>query len=98
MRAEAEAGRAVGPADAPVLRATATALCQAEGLEAGAVSEQALEAYGASAEEMPAINAVVGGVVANELLKAASQKGEPLVNNLFLYSLADGSGWVERAG
>lgn len=45
---------------------------------------------------MPAINAVLGGVVANDVIKVVASKGEPLINNLFMYSLLDGAGWVER--
>lgn len=46
---------------------------------------------------MPAVNAVVGGILANDLLKALSAKGEPL-RNLFLYSISDGVGSVEPYG
>jgi ubiquitin-like 1-activating enzyme E1 A len=49
------------------------------------------------AEEMPAINAVVGGIVANEVLKATSGKGEP-IRNFFLFSLTDGAGFVQFFG
>jgi ubiquitin-like 1-activating enzyme E1 A len=98
MQLEMQAHRFVGGADAAALSAAAAALCEAEGLAASAVNTQALEAYASGEEDMPAINAVVGGVVANDVLKAVAGKGEPLVNNLFLYSLADGAGWVERAG
>ena len=98
MQLEMEQRRGVAAADSAALHAARTALCTAEGLDDGAVHLQALEAYAASSEEMPAISAIVGGVVANDLLKAVAGKGEPLVNNLFLYSLVDGTGWVERAG
>lgn len=40
------------------------------------------------------MNAVLGGVLANEVLKAVSCRGEPM-NNFFFYSLLDGSGVVE---
>lgn len=40
------------------------------------------------------VNAVLGGVLANEVLKAVSRRGEP-VNNLFLFCLTDGAGAVE---
>ena len=98
MQVEAQQRRAVGPADVDALRDAAKELCKAEALQETAVSDQALQAYAAGEEEMPAINAVVGGVVANDLLKAVAGKGEPLINNLFLYSLVDGAGWVERSG
>lgn len=49
------------------------------------------------AGEMPAVAAIVGGVLANDLLKAVAHKGEPL-RNLFMYSLTDGVGSVEPYG
>ena len=49
------------------------------------------------AEPLPAINAICGGVLANELLKAVSHKGEP-VNNFFFFSLTDSAGIVQRVG
>ena len=45
-------------------------------------------------EEMPAVNAVVGGVLANEVLKAVSYSGAPL-KNMFFFSAHDGAGTVE---
>ena len=45
---------------------------------------------------MPALNAIVGGVVSNDIIKIVAAKGEPMINNLFVYSLLDGTGWVER--
>lgn len=98
MALEHELGRAVCAADMEALLQRRSTLCEAEALPASAVNEQALTAYATAAGEMPAINAVLGGVVANDILKAVSGKGEPLINNLFLYSLIDGGGWVERAG
>jgi hypothetical protein len=41
------------------------------------------------------VNAIVGGVLANEVLKAVSGREEPL-DNMFMYSMADGAGIVER--
>lgn len=46
---------------------------------------------------MPAINAILGGFLANDLLKAVSKKGEP-VHNLFMYSLSTGVGSVDLYG
>ena len=54
-----------------------------------------LEAYLSSSEELAPVNAIVGGVLANEVLKAVSKKGEPF-DNLFLYSMADGGGVIEK--
>ena len=46
--------------------------------------------------ELAPINAVIGGVLANEVLKLVSHKGEPF-NNFFFFTLSDGAGVVERA-
>lgn len=48
-------------------------------------------------EHLPAVNAICGGVLANEMLKAVSHKGEP-VNNFFFFGLSDGAGVVQRVG
>lgn len=47
--------------------------------------------------ELPPVSAVLGGVLANELLKAVSHNGEP-INNCFFFSLADNVGLVETLG
>ena len=44
--------------------------------------------------ELPAVNAVLGGVLANAALKAVSFDGVP-INNILLFSLHDGMGEVE---
>jgi hypothetical protein len=54
-----------------------------------------LEAFLAGDSELPPVNAVLGGVLANELLKAVSRKGDP-VNNFFFFCLSDGAGVVEN--
>ena len=59
--------------------------------------DQALEQYVLGSSELPPVNAVLGGVLANEVLKAVSHKGEP-INNLFFFSLADNVGLVETLG
>ena len=58
----------------------------------------ALSSFLGQTEEMPAINAILGGVVANDVIKIVASKGEPIIHNLFLYSLFDGAGWVELLG
>jgi ubiquitin-like 1-activating enzyme E1 A len=70
-----------------------------QGLPDGAVDEAALALYCAQSggEEMPAVNAVVGGILANAVLGAVSKNVEPL-NNLFCFSLLDGMGMVETVG
>lgn len=55
-----------------------------------------LESFTAeSAAGMPAVAAVTGGVLANYVLRAVSGKGEPL-DNMFLFSIANGAGEVSR--
>lgn len=85
--------------DADALAALAAGVCNEAGIDPAALPGDQLAAYAASEADMPAINAVVGGVVANEVIKAVGRKGEPAVNNFFLFSLADGGqGSVERMG
>ena len=59
--------------------------------------DQALEEYVLGSAELPPVNAVLGGVLANEMLKAVSHKGEP-INNMFFFSLADNVGLIETLG
>lgn len=59
-------------------------------------AEQLMTSYLSQQEEMPAINAIIGGAVANDIIKVVAGKGMPLIDNLFLYCLTDGAGWVER--
>ncbi|CAL5222215.1 g4547 [Coccomyxa viridis] len=47
--------------------------------------------------ELPPVNAVLGGVLANEILKVVSHKGDP-VNNFFFFSLMDNVGQIETLG
>lgn len=96
---EQQAGRFPSAADADALVALAPAECAAAGLDAAALPDDQLRAYAEAGEaDMPAINAVVGGVLANELIKAAGGRDAPL-NNFFLCSLAEGGqGAVERMG
>ena len=56
-----------------------------------------LEEYVIGNAELAPVNAVLGGVLANEVLKAVSHKGEP-VKNFFFFSLGDNVGLVETLG
>ena len=58
------------------------------------LSEEMLSAFLGSSEEFAPVNSIVGGILANEVLKCISKKGEPL-NNVFCYSMLDGGGVVE---
>ncbi|GAB4814279.1 hypothetical protein N2152v2_001325 [Parachlorella kessleri] len=94
---ESEHGRAVAAADLPQLGDLLQRLCQSQKLDyAKLVDEQLLEAFTTCPDEMPAINAIVGGILANDVLKAVSKKGEP-IRNLFMYSLADGVAAMGKA-
>ncbi len=58
---------------------------------------EVLREYVLGTSELPPVNAVVGGVLANEVLKSFSKKGEP-INNFFFFSLADNVGLIESLG
>jgi len=86
-------GRAPGAGDAEAALRTRDRLAQEAGLPPERVPCDAaalLEADGGH----PAACSVVGGVLANEVLKAATHKGEPL-RNFFFFSAADGVGKTE---
>lgn len=58
---------------------------------------QVLEELVTGDAELPPVNAVLGGVLANEILKVVSHRGEP-VNNCFFFSLMDNVGQIETLG
>jgi hypothetical protein len=97
-RFEATERRAVSPADGDALHALSLAICHEEKLDPARAVEDAARAYAEHPGEMPAVAAVVGGVVANDVLKAVSGKGDPHVQNLFMFSLVDTGGYVDRLG
>lgn len=86
--------RPSGRQDIPTLTTEAEAV---GGVAAGDAAEAALELAGCGSGDMAAVHAIMGGVLANELLKAVSRKGEP-ANNLFLYDVGSGIGKVHRLG
>jgi len=47
--------------------------------------------------EMPAVAAVVGGILGQELLRAVTGKGEP-VRNAFFFSMTNSQGTIENLG
>jgi ubiquitin-like 1-activating enzyme E1 A len=96
MRFERTEGRSACSTDYPVLEPALSTLCKEEGHTGGSVDGTGLASFLEQTEEMPAINAILGGVVANDTIKIVSSKGEPIINNIFMYSLLDGGGWVER--
>lgn len=86
-----------GAADVPALAALKSEVCAAAGVDPSALPDDQLAAYASAAEDMPAINAVVGGVLGNEVIRAAGGRDAPL-HNFFLFSLAEGVGAVETMG
>ena len=92
---ERELGRAPAASDVKAALAVRGALAAAAGLPlerapSDAAAVGLLEADGGQ----PAACSVLGGVLANEVLKAATHKGEP-VRNFFFFSAADGAGKTE---
>mmetsp|Transcript_25759 Transcript_25759/g.61350 ORF Transcript_25759/g.61350 Transcript_25759/m.61350 type:complete len:316 (-) Transcript_25759:241-1188(-) len=76
------------------------AVAELAGKEAvGKLSLEDLRSFlqSASAPPMPAVSAVLGGILAQEALKAVSRKGEP-IRNFFFFSLEDGAGTIETIG
>ncbi|CAL8465328.1 g4863 [Coccomyxa elongata] len=110
---ESHAGRFPAAADLPALQERARELAADARVAASADPASAppprdlitedvmpadiLEEYVTGTVELPPVNAVLGGVLANEVLKAVSHKGEP-VNNFFFFSLGDNVGLVENLG
>jgi ubiquitin-like 1-activating enzyme E1 A len=98
MRFERTEGRSAVSSDYSILEPALSNLCKVEGHTNSGVDRTTLSSFLEQNEEMPAINAILGGVVANDTIKVVSSKGEPLINNIFMYSLLEGGGWVERLG
>lgn len=103
---EASLGRALAPGDAPALAAAARAAFSAGVPAASVPTDDALrarceEAWGGAvgdageASESPAVAAVLGGILAQEVLKAVSGVGEP-ANNAFVFDVATGAGTIVR--
>lgn len=92
---EGEVGDFLDPKDSADILAFGYNLAKTQGASPKVIDIQTLQAYLDSPEEMAPVNSIVGGVLANELLKAVSGRGEPF-DNLFLYSMADGGGIIEK--
>jgi len=100
-----------GKADLAAMIAQIPALELQNGLKPGWMKPEALVEYtgglsdASDAEvdaecvvaESPAVAAVAGGVLAQEMLRAVTKVGEP-VRNAFFFSAADGQGTVENLG
>jgi hypothetical protein len=79
--------------DAAALDQLARETAAAAGTDAERTA-RAAAMYAFGDRELPPINAVLGGLLANEVLKAISHKSEP-VNNWLFYSLSSGVGQIE---
>lgn len=93
---EVEQNRRVNEEDYEKLRQLRDRLCSDEGPVKAQLCDEMVEDYLATSQEFAPINAIVGGVLAQEALKAISGKGEPL-NNFFFYELDTGEGRVVKA-
>lgn len=63
----------------------------------GSLDKDTFCSYLMASTEMPPVNAVVGGVLGNEIVKVVGKGAEPLCN-FFFYSIRDGKGSIERFG
>ena len=62
-----------------------------EGLAERVLDPQLLQFYLDNAAEFPPVCSVIGGMLANELVKVVSLKGDPVQNFMF-YDISDGKG------
>lgn len=88
-------GRQATPADAAGLQQQAAQLEEADGVKPGTVRVELLQDLVSDTEEFAPACAVLGGIIANNVIKSISSTGEP-VFNMVLYSVADGLGAVEQ--
>ena len=93
--------------DLPLLLEAGHALASSDGVaprslpafaDDGALALLARDCAAGRGRQHPAVAAVVGGALANDVVRAVSRKGAPAVDNLFCFSLVDGKGVVERLG
>ena len=89
-------GRPATEADVDAVAAALRETATRAGKDAAFVPEDVVRAAAPSSMEMPAINAVVGGILGQEVLKAVSGKGAPCVN-FFVFDAASGCGTTFNA-
>ncbi|XP_078160769.1 SUMO-activating enzyme subunit 1B-1-like [Carex rostrata] len=69
--------------------------CEAQGLKESHLADSLLERLLAAGKmEHPAVCAILGGILGQEVIKAISGKGDP-VKNFFYFDAADGKGIIE---
>lgn len=54
----------------------------------------ALFSYLSEEEGLPPIHAVLGGILANDIIKIVSRKGDLSTDKIFMYSILDDGGWT----
>ncbi|KAJ4752134.1 SUMO-activating enzyme subunit 1A [Rhynchospora pubera] len=82
-------------ADLPSISKLRKDLCEAQGLKESHVADSLLERLLAAGKmEHPAVCAILGGILGQEVIKAISGKGDPL-KNFFYIDAADGKGIIE---
>jgi len=87
--------RAASDEDFERLRAEANARAAACGKPENFIADDALRALLPAKIEIPAVNAIVGGILAQEVLKAVSHKGAPCAN-FFVFDCVSGQGSIQR--
>lgn len=91
-------GRRPAAGDVPALVEGIAAAEVANGVKPGWLPTGTLEDFvGVDGCEMPAVAAVVGGILGQELLRAVTGKGEP-VRNAFFFTMANSQGTIENIG
>lgn len=54
----------------------------------------ALSSYLSEEKGLPPIHAVLGGILANDIIKIVSRKGDLSTDKIFMYSILDDGGWT----
>lgn len=94
---ERRAGRRARREDEAMLNELRVELARAHGAKDDACPIEAVRAMCEPTMEIPAIAAIVGGVLAQEVLKAVTRRGVPSVNS-FYFDVASGQGFVHDLG
>ncbi|KAL5981485.1 SUMO-activating enzyme subunit 1B-1 [Asimina triloba] len=68
--------------------------CEAQSVNESQTPVKLLERLLAGTREHPAVCAILGGILGQEVIKAISGKGDPL-KNFFFFDAADGKGIIE---
>ncbi|GMH38448.1 hypothetical protein BSKO_06332 [Bryopsis sp. KO-2023] len=94
---ESRHNRQPGPGDMDEMLSTAGRLSGGQPWNGTSLDERTLCQYVCGVGELPPVSAVIGGVLANEIVKAIGGNSEPL-RNFFFYSILDGKGVAECVG